>query len=293
MTVSTSGLPLISVYIPTCDRRLLLTRAVQSVLDQTYPEIEVVVADDCSTDDTRATLQAWAARDARVRYVATGRRSGAPAARNLAIRASRGAFVTGLDDDDVFLPDRLVRFFEFWSAHCQPLDDVFLYARSRLVGPGRRAAETGAPAEASVDLMCKSNCVGNQVFAPKRLYERAGGFTEGLPAWQDMDLWLSMLRQGSRGLLVDAVTMEVDVTPRPGRITGQARAKIEAARDSLVRRHDWLVPAQRRDLYLQVLSPHYGFAPSCRDYVRAMRLDPSMATARRLASLTWRRMRGR
>src|SRR3954466_15167188 len=97
---------LVSVYIPTRNRRALVERAIKAVLEQDYRELEVIVVDDASTDDTPAFLKAAAAADSRLTFFANDRPSGAPAARNRAIAAAKGAFVTGLDDDDYFEPTR-------------------------------------------------------------------------------------------------------------------------------------------------------------------------------------------
>ena len=288
-----STAPLISVYIATRNRKALLSRAMQSVLSQTYPCVELIVVDDASTDGTPEMLKHWCTQDARVRYAVLPQPGGAPVARNKAIEMAAGAFVTGLDDDDIFLPDRLERFWCHWSG-LAPVDDrVFLYTQVHSVGPSG-AVVTKMPAETTIDALCRSNCVGNQVFAPRSIFLSAGGFTEGLPAWQDLDLWLSMLRLGCRGCLVDAVTMELDATPRGDRISDQARARIESARDAVLAHHgDWLNATQKRDLYLQSLSRHYGFSVRGRDARALLAIDPSWTTIRRVLSLSWRRLRGR
>ena len=289
---TTSTPPLISVYIATHNRRTLLERAMRSVLSQTYPRVELIVVDDASTDDTPALLQQWSAQDARVRYAALPVASGAPVARNKAIEMAQGEFVTGLDDDDAFLPDRLERFWAQWQTLGLTEGRAFLYAQARAVGPSG-AVVTSLPAEVSIEAMCRSNCVGNQVFAPRATFLDAGGFTVGLPAWQDLDLWLSMLHLGCRGLLVDAVTMELDATPRGDRISDQARVRIESARDAVLHHHAWLGAAQKRDLYLQSLSRYYGFSIRSRDALALLKIDPSWTTVKRVRSLSWRRWRGR
>ncbi len=93
--------PLFSVVIPTCGRAELLQAALRSVLAQTVTDFEVVVVDDGGRGVVvRPT-------DPRVHVLTRERRGGAAAARNEGIRASRGRYVTFLDDDDEFTPDRL------------------------------------------------------------------------------------------------------------------------------------------------------------------------------------------
>lgn len=96
---------LVSVIIPTFNRAQSIAAAVESVLSQTYPEIEVLVVDDGSTDDTDRALQPYLDRIVFIR-----RPNGGPsAARNSGIRASRGEIVAFLDSDDLWLPDKIAR----------------------------------------------------------------------------------------------------------------------------------------------------------------------------------------
>lgn len=291
--MSSLASPLISVYMPTRNRREQMQRAVQSILEQTHPSFEVVVVDDASSDDTADCLAQWAAREPRLRWFRQDVSSGAPAARNRAIREARGQFVTGLDDDDVFLPERLAAFAQAWGTLIPDGQPAFLYAQTKLL-QARGETFSNRPPQLTWSALCKGNCVGNQIYAPRELLLSVGGYREGLPAWQDLDLWLTLLGAGAVGRLVDQVTMVVDSRPRADRITRQDRARIEFARDEVLERHGpALTHSQRRDLYLQALGRHYGFRLRWSDVRGAWRLDPSYGTVRRLLSIAWRVIRGR
>src|SRR2546425_10141458 len=92
--------PLVSVVIPTRNRALRLRRAIQSACGQTVRELEILVVDDGSTDDTPGVVESAAAADRRVRLIRKDRSAGAPAARNDGIRAAGGELIATLDDDD-------------------------------------------------------------------------------------------------------------------------------------------------------------------------------------------------
>lgn len=94
---------LVSVVIPTYQRGYILDRAIQSVLDQTYRQVEIVVADDGSTDSTREVVARFGPV---VRYFHQPN-AGVSAARNLGLRNARGEFVALLDSDDCWLPWKL------------------------------------------------------------------------------------------------------------------------------------------------------------------------------------------
>jgi glycosyltransferase involved in cell wall biosynthesis len=96
---------LVSVVIRTFNRSASIDRAIDSVLGQTYPDIEVIVVDDASSDNTEARVRARSRRDPRVHLIVQGRQAGAQAARNVGIRAANGPWVAFLDSDDEFLPE--------------------------------------------------------------------------------------------------------------------------------------------------------------------------------------------
>jgi glycosyltransferase involved in cell wall biosynthesis len=100
-----SSVPEVSVVIPTRFRPELVTRAVSSVLSQTYPDFEVVVVVDGPDDATRAALEDLG--DDRVRLIVLAERGGAPNARNIGAASALGRWTALLDDDDEWLPEKL------------------------------------------------------------------------------------------------------------------------------------------------------------------------------------------
>ena len=104
-------MPEISVVIPTYNRAGLVREALLSVLHQTFQDFEVIVVDDGSTDNTREQVVSFQ-EDDRVTYIYQ-ENQGPSEARNTGIRASKGKYVALLDDDDIALPQRLERQFNF------------------------------------------------------------------------------------------------------------------------------------------------------------------------------------
>lgn len=109
------GTPTVSVIIPTHNRAALVQQAIASVLAQTYADFECIVVDDGSLDDTRAALQPLIA-GARIHY-AHQPNAGLSAARNHGLRLARGAYISFLDDDDLYEPQKLARQVEYMTAH--------------------------------------------------------------------------------------------------------------------------------------------------------------------------------
>jgi len=103
--------PLVSVVIPTCNRREALARCLGSIVAQTYRSFEIIVVDDCSSDDTPTFLAEFAAdhADVVIRSYRNEANCGANASRNRGIRAAEGEYVAFLDSDCVAQPDWLER----------------------------------------------------------------------------------------------------------------------------------------------------------------------------------------
>jgi glycosyltransferase involved in cell wall biosynthesis len=108
-----SSVPKVSVVIPTYNCSSYLKEAVDSVLNQTYRNYEVLVVDDGSSDGTRCTLEPYLDT---INYIYQENR-GAPAARNTGIRAATGEFIALLDADDVWLPEKLQLQMEYFESH--------------------------------------------------------------------------------------------------------------------------------------------------------------------------------
>lgn len=99
--------PLVSIIIPTYNRAGLLPRSIESCLRQTYQNIEIIVVDDCSRDNTREVAQKYCNQDKRIVYIRNDKNEGAAHTRNAGIERSRGEFLAFLDDDCEYLPEKI------------------------------------------------------------------------------------------------------------------------------------------------------------------------------------------
>src|SRR3989344_8773435 len=96
---------MISVIIPTYNRALMVKRAIESVLAQSYENFEIIVADDGSTDDTKEALSGYI-NSGKIKYIFQDN-AGPGAARNAGIKHAKGELVAFLDSDDEWVPDKL------------------------------------------------------------------------------------------------------------------------------------------------------------------------------------------
>lgn len=102
---------LVSVIMPSWNTGKFIAESIQSVIDQTYKNWELLIVDDCSTDNTDQVVASF--NDDRIRYLKNKKNSGAALTRNKAIREARGEWIAFLDSDDLWFPKKLERQIKF------------------------------------------------------------------------------------------------------------------------------------------------------------------------------------
>lgn len=100
---------IVSCIITTHNRRDLLPRAMRSALAQTYKKLDIIIIDDASDDNTEQVAQQFIKNDKRVRYIRNDFQIGPGASRNLGVSCAKGAYVSFLDDDDVWVECKIER----------------------------------------------------------------------------------------------------------------------------------------------------------------------------------------
>lgn len=106
---------LVSIITPTYNCGRFIEETIKSVQAQTYADWEMIISDDCSTDDTREMIAPYLESDPRIKYICNEKNSGAAITRNNALKVAKGRWIAFLDSDDLWLPEKLerqVRFME-------------------------------------------------------------------------------------------------------------------------------------------------------------------------------------
>lgn len=106
---------LVSVIMPSWNTSNFIAESIQSVIDQTYENWELIIVDDCSTDNTDEVVAKFT--DKRIRYFKNEKNSGAALSRNRALREARGEWIAFLDSDDLWNPDKLEHQINFMNEH--------------------------------------------------------------------------------------------------------------------------------------------------------------------------------
>lgn len=205
--------PLVTAFIPTHNRVELLERALNSVLEQTWENLEIVVVDDASEDETPELLKKLSEEHDFLKVIRNTSPKKAAASRNIAIKAAKGEFITGLDDDDYWLPERVEylmgKFEEVFSAVC---------SYDRMVMDGREVVWK-KPSKITLDDLLYYNMVGNQVLTKKEYLQDLGGYDEELPSAQDYDLWIRLVQEFGPIRTVIRPLQVVNMEENRGRIT--------------------------------------------------------------------------
>jgi glycosyltransferase involved in cell wall biosynthesis len=278
---------LVTVYIPTKNRLHLLRRALTSVLEQDYSDIEIIVVDDGSSDGSVDYLRELV-RQGRIRAIFYPRSQGACQARNAAIEAARGECVTGLDDDDYFEPGRIASFVAIWKEQRGNRNLAGLFDSVRALTSRGEFVFNTRPSVSHLDLR-NCNAVGSQVFAPVAHYRCAGLFDPLMPAWQDWDLWLRMTRAYGDLLNINRTSYVIDELSACDRISSGREARLRQAHEYLTAKIGKLGVRERANLIV-VLHMYPQVEPRISEIIQlliALRLRASLRATRR-----WMRKRG-
>lgn len=192
----TNATPLVSIYIPTKDRPQLLRRALASCLQQSYQQLEIIVVDDGSAAEFQPVIDQLCQQDARIRLVRNATSLGAPASRNRAITQARGMYITGLDDDDEFTPQRVQGFI---SQRALLDQHAFLCSGYQVQQQRGRYRYAKRSAPISLQQLLFANHVGSQIFTLTQRLQQIGGFDPQLSSCQDYDTWLRLVQQFGPG----------------------------------------------------------------------------------------------
>jgi len=180
--------PLVTIVIPTKNRRELLARSVASCLGQTYASIEVVIVDDGSTDGTEAYLNSLT--DPRIVCLRKPVSEGMAAALNAGFARAGGEYFTWSSDDDYYAPEAVAKMVATLEAD-RTVD--FVYAHYSMVdenGRVLRAARVEEP-----EMLDRDNYVGHCFLYRRRVYETVGEYRASAFLVEDYDYWLRVRRQ--------------------------------------------------------------------------------------------------
>lgn len=236
----------ISIYIPTHNRPEMLDRALASLLEQSYKNFQVLVCNDGSVKNYSAIINKYKHSFNDFVYIENDHPMGACNARNKLINIADGEFITGLDDDDEFLPSRL----EDFITAPELKNYAFLCAGHYTKTSRGVFRQNVLEGEILLQDLLSKNTVGNQVFVKTEMFQKSGAFDETFPAWQDYDAWVQLTKFAGNGYKIAKYNYRWNVDHEEGRISNSPKAK-QGYTMFLEKHKELLSDRNIRDLYIQ------------------------------------------
>lgn len=178
----------ISIIISTYNREKYILESINSCLNQTYSNIEVIVVDDCSTDNTHKVISKI--NDGRLKYIKLNENKGACYARNIGIKNSKGKYIVFNDSDDIFRKDKIEKQLNNLKKNNSDLDFCKLVEHS-INGDNEfpsKIQENNLKKRSVLEELCYGNIISTQTILAKRKVFDDILFDESLPRLQDYDL---------------------------------------------------------------------------------------------------------
>lgn len=187
--------PLVSVVIPSRNRERFIGKAIESVLNQTFRDFEIIVVDNCSKDKTAEVAKSYAKRDSRVRVLENKvtLENGISACLNIGLRNARGKYIAQLDSDDEYYPETLEKMVDHLEKH--PKCGLAVSYYEAIDDEGNVIKEIGVIKHLEYDRNNILRCggVGAVRVWQKRVIEEFGGFEEEFGLYgEDYDLTLKV-----------------------------------------------------------------------------------------------------
>lgn len=209
---------IVSIIMPAYNSARTLEDAASSVLEQTYENIELLIADDDSSDDTSEICQALASKDSRVHVITNTSNQGALKTRLKAVKEAKGEWIAFLDSDDLWKPDKL-------SKQLALRDDTgcdLVYTGSSFIDENGRPFEwiMHVPERIQYRQLLRQNIISNSsVLVKKDLFLRFAPDSEDKhDMHEDFACWLGMLRAGhtARGIDEPLITYRLSKSSMSG-----------------------------------------------------------------------------
>jgi glycosyltransferase involved in cell wall biosynthesis len=183
---------LVSVIMPTYNANKFLADSIESVLNQTYTNLELLITDDCSTDETRHILEEYSRKDSRVRVEYLKENSGPGVARNKSIERAKGRYIAFCDCDDRWFPEKIEKQVKHMTKH-----DCALCSSSYLICD-ENSNITGvsiSPSHLTLGMMKRDNKIGclTAIYDIQRLGHKF--YMPAIRKRQDWALFLNILKE--------------------------------------------------------------------------------------------------
>ncbi len=190
---------IISIIMPTKNREIDIKKSIQSILDQTFQNWELIVIDDHSQDKTVQVVKSF--RDSRIKYYYLTQGAGPGAARDFGIKKAKADIIVLADSDDQFYPERLKITYDFFIKNP---DVSIIYGRSDKLDEKTGQIAPRPTCDFDRQLLKYYNFISNVTTAfKKEAYLKTKGYDPKIQTSEDYDLWLTFLEKGFKFGFID------------------------------------------------------------------------------------------
>lgn len=180
--------PLISIILPVYNGENFLAESISSCLNQTYTNIELIIVDDCSTDNSLDIAEHFKRKDSRVKIIKNGLNKKLPSSLNIGHKQASGDFITWTSDDNIFHENALEKMFlklDQEKADLVYCDYLILNQESEIIGQSRLKP---------LEYLLFYGVIGACFLYRKEVYYKNNGYREDLFLVEDYDFWLRAIK---------------------------------------------------------------------------------------------------
>lgn len=241
--------PYVSIVLPVYNGERYLAQAIESVLNQTFTDFELILVNDCSTDSTEEIIERYASKDQRIVYLKNEVNLKLPASLNRGFSVAKGQYLTWTSDDNLYMPTAIERMAEFLDQHPEAalvycdydeVDEDGALIRQRIVE--------------EPDKLLYRNVVGACFLYRREAAEVAGAYDTSRFLVEDYEYWLRIYLSFSIAALHECF---YQYRWHKGSLTSTRKAEVQAAVDKL--HLDYLPIFEKKHLRKELLFPYFEY----------------------------------
>lgn len=219
----------VSIVLPTYNRGEMLKKAIESCLNQTYKNLELIIVNDGSNDETENIVMDFQNKDSRIKYISTKNR-GLPAALNTGFRNSVGEYLTWTSDDNIYYPNAIERMVEVLQKQNSP---TLVYAEMDFYIEDKNELKHY---NKGVTFRPYLECtIGACFLYSREIYEKIGDYSEDLRFVEDYDYWIRIYEKFNI-LFLNEILYRYNLHSET--LTIQKKAEVKLALEKLRKKHN-------------------------------------------------------
>lgn len=183
---------MISVVLPTYNGSKYIKQSIESIINQTYKEWELIVIDDCSTDDTNKIVQEYTLKDNRIKLYKNETNKRLPASLNTGFAKTSGEYLTWTSDDNIYKENAFEKMIEYFQLNS---DVGFVFSNMTIIDENGNIKQKNSYIPSSMEEIKYKNIVGASFMYKREVYKTIGDYDTSKFLIEDYDYWLRISRK--------------------------------------------------------------------------------------------------